>query len=115
MLVCLVDEYENLDLIGNARVDSVIYDLAPEPGKKVRPAVHGRKLSIQEDFTLSDEKIGDYFMAARKVLTNIFEKREVMAYVTASKKNSDNRRPVFQYNNIVLAASDFLRMAGKKH
>ncbi len=30
-LVCLVDEYENLDLIGNARADSVIYDLAPEP------------------------------------------------------------------------------------
>ena len=29
-LVCLVDEYENLDLIGNARTDSVIYDLAPE-------------------------------------------------------------------------------------
>lgn len=34
-LVCLVDEYENLDLIGGARADSVIYDLAPGPtGKK---------------------------------------------------------------------------------
>lgn len=33
-LVCLVDEYENLDLIGNARADSVIYDLAPEPSGK---------------------------------------------------------------------------------
>lgn len=29
-LVCLVDEYENLDLIGNARVDSVIYDWRQE-------------------------------------------------------------------------------------
>ena len=29
-LVCLVDEYKNLDLIGNVRADSVIYDLAPE-------------------------------------------------------------------------------------
>ena len=28
-LVSVVDEYENLDLIGNARADSVIYDLAP--------------------------------------------------------------------------------------
>lgn len=82
-LVCLVDEYGNLDLVGNTRADSVIYDLAPEPsGKKGRPAVHGRRLSIQDDFTLSDEKIGDYFMAARRVLTNVFGKRKVMAYVT---------------------------------
>lgn len=95
-LVCLVDEYENLDLIGNARADSVIYDLAPEPsGKKGRPAAHGRKLSIQDDFTLSDEKNGDYFMAARRVLTNIFGRRKVMAYVTAAKKDSRSRRLFF--------------------
>ena len=30
-LVSVVDEYPNLDLIGNARSDSVIYDLAPAP------------------------------------------------------------------------------------
>ena len=95
-LVCLVDEYENLDLIGNTRSDSVIYDLAPQPsGKKGRPAAHGRKLSIQDDFTLSDEKIGDYFMAARRVLTNIFGKRTVMAYVTAPKRDSGSRRLFF--------------------
>ncbi len=95
-LVCLVDEYKNLDLIGNVRADSVIYDLAPElSGKKGRPAAHGRKLSIQDDFTLSDEKIGDYFMAARRVLTNIFGKRKVMAYVTAPKKDSVSRRLFF--------------------
>ena len=29
--VSIVNEYENLDLIGNARSDSVIYDLAPAP------------------------------------------------------------------------------------
>ena len=28
-LVCIVNEYPNLDLIGNARIDSVMYDLAP--------------------------------------------------------------------------------------
>ena len=95
-LVCLVDEYDNLDLIGNARADSVIYDLAPEPfGKKGRPAAHGRKLSIQDDFILSDEKIGDYFMAARRVFTNIFGKRKVMAYVTAPKNDSSSRRLFF--------------------
>ena len=29
-LVSIVDEYENLDLIGNSRSDSVIYDLPPQ-------------------------------------------------------------------------------------
>ena len=61
-LVSIVDEYENLDLIGNARSDSVIYDLAPRrTGKRGRPALHGKKLSIYDDFVLSDEKIGDYY------------------------------------------------------
>ena len=26
-LVAIIDEYQNLDLIGNARIDSVMYDL----------------------------------------------------------------------------------------
>ena len=54
--VSIVDEYENLDLIGNARSDSVIYDIAPAPTvHRGRPAKHGRRLSIEDDFTLSDE------------------------------------------------------------
>ena len=58
-LVCIMDEYANLDVICNARYDSVIYDLAPQPtGKKGRPAKHGRRLSIETDFTLSEEKVG---------------------------------------------------------
>lgn len=32
-LVCIVDEYKNLDLIGNARSDSVIYDLPTQREK----------------------------------------------------------------------------------
>ncbi len=33
-LTVLVDEYENLDLIGSARMDTAIYDLpSPRPGK----------------------------------------------------------------------------------
>ncbi len=52
-LVSIVDEYPNLDLIGNARSDSVIYDLAPQPtGRRGRPAKHGCRLSIAEDFAL---------------------------------------------------------------
>lgn len=95
-LVCLVDEYQNLDLIGNARSDSVIYDLPPQPtGRKGRPAVHGKRLSIWDDFVLSENKIGDYYTAVRRVLTNIFGKREVLAYVTSLEKDSKTRRLFF--------------------
>ncbi|MDE7231884.1 MAG: transposase, partial [Lachnospiraceae bacterium] len=67
-LACIVDEYENLGLIGNARSDSVIYDLPPAPtGKKGRPRKHGRRLSIYEDFVLSAEKIGGYYTGSRRV------------------------------------------------
>lgn len=58
-LVSVVDEYPNLDLIGNVRCDSVLYDLAPRPtGRRGRPTKHGRCLSMEEYFILSEEKIG---------------------------------------------------------
>ena len=91
-----MDEYENPDLIGNAGSDSVIYGLPPQrTGKRGRPALHGKKLSIQDDFNLSDEKTGDYYTAARRVLTNIFGKRTVMAFVTSPEKESGSRRLFF--------------------
>ena len=94
--VSIVDEYENPDLIGNAGSDSVIYGLPPQrTGKRGRPALHGKKLSIQDDFNLSDEKTGDYYTAARRVHTNIFGKRTVMAFVTSPEKESGSRRLFF--------------------
>ena len=95
-LVCVVEEYPNLDLIGNARSDSALYDLPPAPtGKRGRPAKRGRRLSIDEDFELSAEKVDGFYLAARRVLTNIFGSRQVMAYVTATKKNGGSRRLFF--------------------
>jgi len=95
-LVCVADEYANLDIICNARCDSVIYDLAPQPaGRRGRPAKHGRRLSIAEDFTLSDEKTGGYYIGVRRVLTNIFGAREVLAYVTATEEDGETRRLFF--------------------
>lgn len=111
-LACIVDEYPNLDLICNARTDSVIYDLAPQPtGRRGRPAKHGERLSIKEDFTLSAEKIGDYYMGVRRVLTNIFGQREVLAYVTSTEKTGGSRR-LFSVR-FSRADADILRMAGK--
>lgn len=95
-LVCLADEYENLDIICNARYDSAIYDLPQAPtGKRGRPAKRGKRLSITEDFSLSNEKIGDYYVGVRRVLTNIFGDKCVHAYVTASNKTTEIRRLFF--------------------
>lgn len=95
-LASIVDEYPNLGLIGNARYDSVLYDLAPQrTGKRGRPAKHGKRLSAEKDFTLSDKKIGGYYIGTRRVLTNIFGTREVFAYVTATEKEGGSRRLFF--------------------
>ena len=95
-LVSIVDEYPNLDLIGNARSDSVIYDLpAAKTGKRGRPAKRGRRLSIETDFVLSDKKASGYYMGCRRVLTNIFGEREVMAYVTCASREGSGRRLFF--------------------
>ena len=56
-LVSIVDEYQNLDLIGNARIDSVMYDPAPaHTGRRGRPAKHGKRLSVETDFAFSNER-----------------------------------------------------------
>ena len=68
-LVSIVEEYPNLDLIGNARAD--------------------------DDFTLSDEKINGYYIGVRRVLTNLFGSRKVLAYVTTPEKDSCTRRLFF--------------------
>lgn len=90
-----MEEYENLDLTRNARSDSVLYDLPQRTGKRGQPALHGKKLSIYDDFVLPSEKIGDYYIAAHCVPTNIFGRRKVMAYVTSPERENGNRRLFF--------------------
>lgn len=95
-LLYLVDDYAALDIICSARCDSVIYDLPPErTGKRGRPAKRGKKLSIYDDFSLSCGKIGDYFTGFRRVLTNIFGERTVLAYVTSTVRDGGSRRLFF--------------------
>lgn len=95
-LISVIDEYPNLGLIGNARSDSVLYDPAPErTGRRGRPAKHGRQLSLENDFTLSDEKIDGYYIGVRRVLTRLFGTREVLAYVTSAGKENTAKRLFF--------------------
>jgi len=82
-----VSSYENLELISNVRVDTVLYDLPQATGKRGRPAKKGKKLSIYDDFNFTE--IGKYFIAARTVITNLFD---IAVHVTVTTADLDNRK-----------------------
>ena len=69
-----------------------MYEPAPARiGRRGRPAKHGRRLSVENDFTFSNEKMGGYYTGVRRVITRIFGCREVLAYVATSKENGTKR------------------------
>jgi hypothetical protein len=76
-----ISSYENLELIANVRVDTVIYDLPKSTGKRGRPPKKGKKLSIYNDFCFTE--VGKYFIAARTVITNLFKNPVYMTVTTA--------------------------------
>ena len=95
-LLSIVEEYENLDVICNARNDSVLYDLVPpKTGKRGRPPKHGKRLSIETDFSFSEEKMGGYYIGVRHVLSNLFGERSVLAFVTSTGTVSGCKRLFF--------------------
>lgn len=95
-LICVHKEFNNLDIICNARCDTAIFDLPPaRTGKKGRPSKRGARLDIYDDFELSSDRVAGYFIGCRKVLTNIFEDVMVYAYATASGRDSATRRLFF--------------------
>jgi len=80
-----VSAYSNLELVANVRTDTVIYDLPHRTGKRGRPAKKGGKLSIYSD--LSFTAMSKYFIAARTVMTNLFN---TPVYMTVTATNLDN-------------------------
>ena len=73
-----------------------MYDPAPaHTGRRRRPAKHGKRPSVEADFTLSNEKIGAYYTGVRWARTNIFGNKEVLAYVTATEKEHGTKRLFF--------------------
>lgn len=84
-ILSLPDEFENLAIICNARRDTVLYELPPEPThKKGRPKVHGEKIA-PDDFIFTQVKGTDYSVGCRQVMTKIFGSRSVYAIATKSK------------------------------
>ena len=75
-----IKQYPNLDLIAAVRWDTALYDLPPAPtGKRGRPRKYGDQIDIK---SLQYEKVGDYHVATRQVLTNLFETQPVEVTVT---------------------------------
>ena len=91
----LVDEYHNLDIICNARIDTAMYDLPPgRTGKRGRPKKYGERLS-PEDFELESPKTGDWKIGVRPVLTRLWGERVVYAIITLPKNGNGSRRLFF--------------------
>lgn len=79
-----VKKYSNLDIIGAVRHDTVMYDLPPAPtGKRGRPRQKGDRQNYKE---FSYEKVGEYYLAIKKVITNLFKEP---VYVTVTSKDTE--------------------------
>ena len=86
-----VDEYPNLDIICNVRVDTALYELPPaKTGKQGRPRVRGKRLSLK-DFVLKAVPGSGYLAGCREVKTMLFGNRSVWAIVAKSEKSGQRR------------------------
>jgi hypothetical protein len=76
-----VKKHKNLELIANARADTSLFQMKPpRTGKPGRPAEKGKKLDIHTD--LGFIRVGDYFIAVKTVLTNLFGDLPIYLSVT---------------------------------
>jgi hypothetical protein len=105
-----VQLHENLELIANVRVDTVIYDLPLRTGKRGRPAKKGRKLSIHNDFSFTE--IGKYFIAARTVITNLFKNP---VYMTVTATDTDNHKSYRLFLSTVAHQNLYAMFASLEH
>lgn len=105
----LVNEYHNLNIICNTRIDTVMYDLPPErTGKRGRPKKYGKRLS-PEDFELETPQTGDFRISVRPVLTRLWGERVVYAIVTLPKSGNGSRRLFFCTENPESIILDYSR------
>lgn len=81
-----MDGYCNLDIICNAKIDTVMYGLPPErTGKRSRPKKYGERL-LPEDFELESPKNGSWKMGVRPVLTRLWGEQAVYTMSHSKKR-----------------------------
>lgn len=107
----LVNEFSNLEMICNVRIDTVLYDLPGErTGKRGRPRIHGDRISL-ESIPLEKPEGSDYYIGCREVTTNLWKGKHVYAYVTAT--DPDNSRSFRLFLSTVSAEG--ICINAKKH
>lgn len=86
----ILTQYDNLDIIGGIRSDTVLYDLKPNPtGKRGRPRVKGERLDYK---SLAYVKENDFFVATVKCITNLFAEPVIVTVTTTDIKNFSSVR-----------------------
>lgn len=91
-VAALVEQFENLEMVCNVRVDTALYELPPaKTGKKGRPRKRGSRIRL-EDIVLSEPESGDWLIGMMPVITNLWKGKMVYALVTAPKSGKGSRR-----------------------
>ncbi|MDO4339067.1 MAG: transposase [Eubacteriales bacterium] len=91
-VAALVEQFENLEMVCNARVDTALYGLPPaKTGKRGRPRKHGDRIRLK-DIVLSEPQSGDWLIGIVPVITNLWKGKVVYALVTAPKNGKGSRR-----------------------
>ena len=113
-LVSIIDEYPNLDLIGNARIDSVMYDLAPAQHRSsgdVLPNMENVFL-LKQILLFPMKRSGDYYTGVRRVLDQDLRQQGSPCLCHCHRKRAWYKTAVLQHCFSGRSA-DFLCMAGK--
>ena len=91
-MTALIEQFENLEMVCNARVDTALYGLPPaKTGKKGRPRKRGSRIQL-DDIVLSEPESGDWLIGIMPVITNLWKDKVVYALVTAPKNGKGSRR-----------------------
>ena len=91
-VVALVEQFDNLEMVCNARVDTALYGLPPaKTGKKGRPRKRGNRIQL-DDIVLGEPESGDWLIGMMPVITNLWKDKVVYALVTAPKNGKGSRR-----------------------
>ncbi len=91
----LVNEFANLEMVCNVRIDTVLYGLPGGPtGKQGRPRIHGERISLGS-IPLGKREGSDYHVGCREVTTNLWKGKHVYAYVTASDPDDSSSFRLF--------------------
>ena len=91
-VAALVEQFENLEMVCNVRVDTALYGLpSAKTWKRGRPRKRGNRISLDE-VLLNEPKNGDWMIGMMPVVTNLWKDKVVYALVTAPKNGKGSRR-----------------------